>query len=64
MQVKKVCETERQLAVLEAISALHTTVHTHSFLCQCSVPQLKLKLFSTRNSRARRQQSRQLSQKL
>jgi hypothetical protein len=45
---------ETQLAVQEAISAFHTAVHTHSYLRPCSVPQLYLKLFSTRNSHAQR----------
>jgi len=63
-QVKNVGEMERQLAVQEAISALHIAFHNHSLLCQCSVPQLKLKLFSTRTSHAHRQKPRQISQKL
>lgn len=36
---------ETQFAVQEAFSAFHTAVHTHSYLCQCSVPQLYLNFF-------------------
>jgi len=55
---------ERQLVVQEAISALQTAVHTHSFLCQCSVPQLKLKLFSTINSHSHRQKTKAIITKV